>query len=277
MRNAVVYYNMYSNVTVQPFPQDFQMIVGNASWLSGGCENGHGAGNGYFYNGTADWYTLPRSYMKTLGTHITFPDCWDGQPFTKETQSQHMQYSTFDLGFPCPNPHWIKLPQLVLSVHIPSPSSQMDFADNTQFNYETPGTEEEYPTNKNGPTYVLATGDQYGCSLHADFMMGWEAGKLQQVIDECSSLGFGNTKLCPILTMSSASDRLANECQYSGLIPDEAIGITEAVDALPGCLSIDGKPARGCNSKVGFVEPSAFDTQYRSPGGWPIVTGMAPK
>lgn len=107
---------MYSNVTIQPFPQDFQMTTGNHSWMDGGCENGQGLGDGYFYTSSEDMYTLPQTYEETVGIHIAFPDCWDGQSFTTETQSQHMQYSAFELGFPCPDPSWIKLPQVVLSV-----------------------------------------------------------------------------------------------------------------------------------------------------------------
>lgn len=126
MVDAVIYYNTYYNGTMSPFPDNFQMITGNASWLDGGCESGQGAGDGYFYNATADFYTLPRTYSATLGVHIAFPDCWDGVLFTKETQSEHMFYSEWATGFPCPAPPTgntplIKFPQVVLSVrHFPS-------------------------------------------------------------------------------------------------------------------------------------------------------------
>lgn len=120
MKDGTVYYNMYSNVTIRPFPQNFQMITGTATALNGVCPGGPG-GKGYFYHDSKDVATLPRTFTKTIGFHITFPDCWDGQPFTKATQSQHMEYSAFDIGFPCPNPSWIKLPQIVLSVGLLAP------------------------------------------------------------------------------------------------------------------------------------------------------------
>lgn len=126
-------------------------------------------------------------------------------------------------------------------------------------------------TNPNGPTYVLATGDQYGCSLHADFMMGWQEGILQEVINECSNLGFGNADKCPVFSMGEPADLVGFECQYSETIPDEAIGLISPVEVLPGCLLINGVLASGCNPDVSFVEPNEFDTQYRS-GGWPIIT-----
>lgn len=121
MKDTSVYYNMYSNVTIQPFPQNFQMITGNATALNGVCPTGPAGGHGYFYTDSADQSALPKNFTQTIGLHITFPDCWDGQPFTKSTQNQHMAYSAFDIGFPCPNPSWIKLPQIMLSVGLLNP------------------------------------------------------------------------------------------------------------------------------------------------------------
>jgi hypothetical protein len=104
-------------------------------------------------------------------------------------------------------------------------------------------------------------------------MMGWQPDKLQQVIDECSNLGFDNADQCSVFSMNEASDELAFECKYSELIPDEAIGLVAPVEQLPGCLLIDGELASGCDSTVSFVEPDTFDTKYRI-AGWPIVTGL---
>jgi hypothetical protein len=145
----------------------------------------------------------------------------------------------------------------------------------SQFEFETPGTESEYPTNPNGPTYVLSTGDRFGCSLHADFMMGWQSGKLQQVIDQCSNLGFGNTANCPVFDISSASQSLASSCKYSELIPDENNGLIVPASTLPGCLLIDGKLAPGCTKATDFVTPGEFVYTQFHDAGWPAV-GLAP-
>jgi hypothetical protein len=115
-KSGSVYYDLYSaNGSVEPFPDDFQMITGNASALDGNCANGHGAGNGYFYGDFGDAYTLPTQWTSSLGLHIAFPDCWTGNPFTKATQAQEMAYSNFNAGSICPA-GFQRIPRITLSV-----------------------------------------------------------------------------------------------------------------------------------------------------------------
>jgi hypothetical protein len=102
-------------------------------------------------------------------------------------------------------------------------------------------------------------------------MMGWQSGILQEVINECSNLGFGNTDTCPIFSMGESADQVGFECQYAETIPDEVIGLTSPVEVLPGCLLINGVLASGCNKDVSFGQPNEIDTQYRT-GGWPLIS-----
>ena len=59
-----------------------------------------------FYGDFGNSYTIPQTYTSTLGTHITFPDCWDGQPFTLQTKAEQAN---------CPE-GYSRIPGLMLSV-----------------------------------------------------------------------------------------------------------------------------------------------------------------
>ncbi|KAB5547300.1 hypothetical protein GE09DRAFT_206947 [Coniochaeta sp. 2T2.1] len=251
-----VYYDMNSDIPLKPFPEGFSMITGNASNLNPNCEkDAHGAGGGYFYYDSSNHYGLPRERVKgnSIGLHIQFPQCWDGKPFTKETQSQHMRHATtsWNMGWQCPTGFPIKFPRLMLST-----------------NYDA-GDPALYPTNPTGPTYVLSTGDPYGCTLHADFQNGWNPDSLKQVIQQCSQIGMDNTKNCAPLKISSAATAAAKACQFKGLVPEELNGIGPTKpNVLPGCLGVNGIKVPGCQPATTWGKPTGFDISTR-PGGYP--------
>ena len=140
------------------------------------------------------------------------------------------------------------------------------------------GSEADFPANPpDQPTYVLANGDTDGSSIHGDFMNGWKPGALQQVIDKCSDLGFGNTANCPVLksALGKAFDQEAAHCRYELSIPNEEIGLTKAIEFTPGNNALsDGTTSASGPPKaplaVIFVQAKLFVNTSR-PGGWPIA------
>ena len=103
------------------------------------------------------------------------------------------------------------------------------------------GPESLFPANPSSkPTYVFSNGDAVGSTGHADFLNGWQPGALQKVIDQCSSLGFGNTANCPVLKshLGRAVETAAHECRYSQALPDEDIGAVAPAKSLPGCVKV---------------------------------------
>jgi hypothetical protein len=116
MTDSRVYWDLYaSEQQLIPLPDDFNMVIGNSTDVNGSCSNGHGLGNGYFYSDFGNSYTIPQKYTSVLGTHITFPDCWDGQPFTLQTQAKHTTFSDGSTSANCPE-GYNRIPGLMLSV-----------------------------------------------------------------------------------------------------------------------------------------------------------------
>jgi hypothetical protein len=117
---------MLSDVPLTAFPTNFTMLTGNPDNIDDTCNpDGAPGGIGYFYykdvNGSSfDVGSLPQEYVATIGSHISFQDCWDGEDFTLTTINDHMTYSNGNAqGQPCPSGFPIKLPQIVVSVRSP--------------------------------------------------------------------------------------------------------------------------------------------------------------
>jgi hypothetical protein len=116
MTDSSIYWDLYATEQqLIPLPDDFNMIIGDPSDINGSCSNGHGLGDGYFYSDFGNSYTIPQKYTSTLGTHITFPDCWDGQPFSLQTQAEHTTFSDGSTGANCPE-GYSRIPGLIVSV-----------------------------------------------------------------------------------------------------------------------------------------------------------------
>lgn len=116
MTDSSIYWDLYSSEQqLVPLPDNFNMVIGNATDVNGSCSNGQGLGDGYFYSDFGNSYTIPQKYTSHLGTHIQFPDCWDRQPFTLQTQAEHTTFSDGDTSANCPE-GYSRIPGLIISV-----------------------------------------------------------------------------------------------------------------------------------------------------------------
>lgn len=124
--------------------------------------------------------------------------------------------------------------------------------------------------NPTGPLHVFANGDHTAATIHGDFLNGWNSGILQNVINQCSGLGHGNTTKCPALTVTNAQ---ALTCILESEIPNEDVGLVNPITMLPGCNRLGGGTDSTCNSAVSFVPPPNVAHLYEHAAGLPYASG----
>lgn len=138
--------------SVEPFPVGLVMIAGNAGATGEQPLSivawGCGAG--------IERAVLPPECAdgRDLRLLVTFPDCWDGTNLDSNDHHAHVAYSS---GGACPAGFPVPIPQLQFSV--------------------------EYPVTGSTAGLVLASGGL--TTGHADFMNGWDQGKLTSEVELC--------------------------------------------------------------------------------------------
>ncbi|RSH92266.1 hypothetical protein EHS25_008681 [Saitozyma podzolica] len=146
---------------------------------------------------------------------IHFPHCWNGVDAYLDNNA-HVSYPIGDPeNGPCPSDYPYVIPHLFME------------------NYYAPsgfiGDEYEwYPG-----CFVLANGDDYGLSLHADWLNGWPSGMLVDAYEQCGEALQGDASVCSVLSASISSDA-AGSCEAEGQVVAEAIGINDPLTLLPG-------------------------------------------
>jgi len=150
----------------EAFPPGFRMIAGTTDAGSG--SGGEMGSNMFteccdFVNGDEQCQSWERLYFPTqkcdsVGIAFNMPTCWNGQLGDTNNHRDHMAF-TIDgsVAGACPPGFNRRLPQVQLFVRIP--------------NYQ-------------GGTYQLSDGNTN--EWHVDFFGGWEAGKLEDIIENCS-------------------------------------------------------------------------------------------
>jgi hypothetical protein len=148
--------------TIRPFPTNFRAIAGIAS---GGPQEVNDQAV-YLYScpggvqtPASSSATAPTCTTNRLEVSIRFPDCWDGVRDDSPNHRDHVAYSRLASGSElreCPPSHPVAIPSLRLGLR--------------------------YPTT-GGPSTGLASGDL--TTTHADFMTGWDVGRLEQLIRDC--------------------------------------------------------------------------------------------
>jgi len=170
---TTIYYAFEKGVT-RAFPEGFRMIASLPGGLQLTCysddkEKASAYDTKEQSANDADTARFPFAPCEELAASFTFPNCWDGKSLGTEHPRSHVAFGiglergtldTFGGGHvQCPESHPVLLPQILLFLR---------FANYT------------------GIPHELSNGD--GVDWHADYIMGWEEGFLQQILDNCNVL-----------------------------------------------------------------------------------------
>jgi Domain of unknown function (DUF1996) len=147
---------------IQPYPADLKVIAGSQSGA------GPRVGSAFVYRvrcgsgppvSPGSRTTAPTCRTPDLRVDINFPDCSNGRADSADHKA-HMAYSQPAADgsglWVCPSTHPILVPRLSL-----------------RYRFATTG----------GPDVAFVTGDM--STTHADFMNGWDEGRLAQLIRAC--------------------------------------------------------------------------------------------
>jgi hypothetical protein len=154
-RTATVYYRRHTLAPVQPFPQGFRLIAGNAKATSaqGLMVTSWNCGPLAGIRPQATVPTCPDAARQGLALHVQFPNCWDGVNLDSPDHHSHTAYSVRGA---CPAGYPVPLPAIQVNIRYPSAG---------------------------GPGLVLASGGQL--SGHADFFNAWDQTALTRLVQGC--------------------------------------------------------------------------------------------
>lgn len=218
--------------TVQAFPDGLRMISGDPfrrEYVDGDPDS---AAITYVcldydndHSGDADWAErnsfFDHNCPNGMRAQVFFRSCWDGVNLDSDDHKSHMAWPSGGVdGGDCPSTHPVRLVSLFY-----------EFIYNVQ----------DLPFNGAGNvTWVFATGDTTGYSMHGDFVNGWPSlangsNVLQEALDQCNQdngVG-GELNNCPpfVPYIDSAS---ASACKPLNLLVDEDIGDGHFINKLPG-------------------------------------------
>jgi Domain of unknown function (DUF1996) len=154
-QGATIYYRRGTLTEVQPFPNGFRMIAGDATATAPQGRRvtfwSCGALSGVPPSNTVP--ICPDTRGSSLRLHVRFPSCWDGKRLDSPDHKSHMAYAT---GRRCPATHPVSVPAL----------AQI-------YRYPTLG----------GEGFSLASGNEF--SAHADFFNAWRPGALRRLVEGC--------------------------------------------------------------------------------------------
>ncbi|GFZ47824.1 hypothetical protein JCM24511_05571 [Saitozyma sp. JCM 24511] len=197
-------------------PDDFRMLAGNINRNTYNASNAADLAPSWACWGD-DYGFLhhPPNDCQYLRPQIHFPHCWNGVDAFLENNA-HVSYPIGDPeNGPCPSDFPNVIPHLFMENYY-HPSAFI-------------GDEYEwYPG-----CFVLANGDDYGLSLHADWLNGWPSGMLVDAYEQCGDALQGDASVCSIFSASISSE-IAGSCQAEGQVVAEAIGINDPLTLLPG-------------------------------------------
>jgi hypothetical protein len=151
----------YVNTTgdrVKPYPEGLRMLAGDPNAtapqskdiVNWACDGGQKGSRGVSQNIPFE----PCPDGRTLNLRVVFPSCWDGRNLDSADHRAHVAYP------PCTSSHPVKLPELSMHVH-----------------YPTPG----------GGNLTLASGSVL--TAHMDFVNGWHPPTLALLVEKCLNGG----------------------------------------------------------------------------------------
>ncbi|EFX01586.1 wsc domain containing protein [Grosmannia clavigera kw1407] len=248
---TLAYYLLYTgngNSTITAFPDEFRMIAGNQNRRS------YTAGNVEMVDPPkSEWASLGQTTQEVLAQRalgfncldysatpeaslyrhffpnkeyldancpdgirfeLMFPSCWNGVDTDSANHRDHMAYPDEVMSGDCPEGFLTRVPSLF---------------------YETIWDTASFASRSG--EFVISNGDVEGFAYHADFMMGWDAGVLQQAIDTCTSSS-GEISDCPIFNIQTQAE--AQNCKVAepaNLSGDNAKG---PAPSLPGDVAVYG-------------------------------------
>ncbi|TYJ52689.1 hypothetical protein B9479_006695 [Cryptococcus floricola] len=154
----------------------------------------------------------------TIRPQVNFPECWNGKDAYIDDNS-HVSYPVDGNpeGGKCPDSHPSKIPHLFLeATYHPS-------EDTIGEGYEW------YPG-----CFVLADGDNYGYSFHADWLNGFPSGFIVDTFNECYDAASDTiSKTCAPIDEGRAK-AAPRDCVSQGQVVNESVGQMMAIPALPG-------------------------------------------
>lgn len=205
------------------FPQGLKMIAGDAKATGPAATKVQQDAVSFvcldYVNGSSQSKTFPqKACPQGLRTQIIFPSCWNGQSLYEKDMS-HVVYpkGTSASTGTCPDTHTIRLPTLFY-----------------EFIWSVGKT-----NNVGNSSWVLANGDAFGYSFHADFFANWNVTTLQSAIDECSGSLFNSIEKCPPLART-VDRKAASKCRGESTEP-----LSGSLSYLPGCNIVYNGPHAG--------------------------------
>lgn len=248
-----LYYFFDADTGVVPFPENFQLVVGDPNRKAKRPDNIADDINSYYCDrpesGVPSFgsLTLPMEPCHTLIMKIFTPPCWNGKPMDRANPEAHMSFPQGCWNCrDCPASHPIRLPGILIE------SFQWSENANPAFEGLTwpPAGQQQY---------ILANGDTTGYGLHGDFQNGWSTRVLSGMLRKCTNPTRDDPieEGCPFL--KPFTNRTAQaECQFEGMRPDESVGWLNGkavpLTKLPGCnmpWASGKKPA--CPATVGRI------------------------
>ena len=193
------------------FPAGFKMIAGSPSKTAPQHQIQHKC-----YGPFTDTPGFPPNPSDCTGGvrgEVTFPSCWDGHTLESNDQS-HVAYPGPD-GFwesgECPSSHPVRLPTLFFEAI-----------------YQTQDVGVEA-----GDELVYSFGDYSGYGFHGDFVMGWEDGVIDQLIDYCTYNEDGMDTQCNAEEIAGKHGGPNNSCLWEGV--EDSSPFLGELDELPPC------------------------------------------
>ncbi|KAJ7746251.1 hypothetical protein B0H16DRAFT_1556780 [Mycena metata] len=256
----VTSYYLFSDTpgVTTPFPDDFRMISGTPTLRSYDASSYAQQAVTFLcldFSGTSTKYNqLPVNVDCPSGirAQINFPSCWDG---VNSDSVDHKSHVAFLSGGPdsgtCSDPKYPKtLPRIFMEMYL----------DTSLYAQRSQAMNPAQP-------FVYAMGDPTGYGYHADFMMGWKAGVLQNVVDKCHCNEFGDPTCCSdagIFTFQQGGN-----CRLTKAIDETTTG---TLPTLPGNNPV--VPLNGlASSLVSPVTPAFIEPVYAYTGDSPTQTG----
>ncbi|KAJ7036815.1 hypothetical protein C8F04DRAFT_917588, partial [Mycena alexandri] len=261
--NPVIVDYLFSDTpgVTTPFPDDFRMISGTPTLRSyNGSDYAQQAVTFLCldFSGTTTKYNqLPENVDCPSGirAQINFPSCWDGVNSDSVDHKSHVAYLSGgpDSGTCADKKYPKTLPRIFMEMYL-----------------DTAGLYAQRSEAMNpAQPFVYAMGDPTGYGYHADFMMGWKAGVLQNVVDKCHCNEFGDPTCCSdagIFTFQQGGT-----CRITKAIDETTTGTLPSLPGNNPVVPLNGK----ASNLVAPVTPAFIEPVYAYTGDSPTQTGKA--